>query len=206
MVLPNPTSSDRVILATSCVASALAGMYLMWWMHHYDESQLFLFVGLTHAITLAGALWYARISAIRAALCLIVCALFPWWGVFVGMLGMLTFSGITCSLAWGVILAYTFKAPLAPVLMTAIGSIPTAYLLVTVAPNGVVPEWFFPGEVAFWQATASPDVAWLGVRCRSKRLSIGEALCEVCRYPREGLTPGTPCPECGSPPEPERHA
>lgn len=165
----------------------------MWWMYRYDNERLFFIVGLSHAIVLAGTLWYTQTSAARAALYLIVCALFPWWGVVVGMLGMFTFSGITCSLAWGGLLAYIFKDPLALILMAAIGSIPTAYLYLTLTPNGVVPDWFFPGEIAFWQATASPAVAWLGVRCRSKR-----SQCLNCGYPVAGVQDGSPCPECGA--------
>lgn len=196
LALRKPTASDRVILAVSCVVSALVGVYLMWSMHRYDEAGLFLLVGLAHSIVLAGTLWYIRISAMRAALYLTVCALFPWWGMFVGMVGIIIFSSITCSLAWGGLLAYLFKDPLALILMVVIGSIPAAYLYLTVAPGGVVPDWFFPGEIAFWHATASPAVAWLGVRYRSKRLTTGESQCELRRDPHETIGPNTRSSMC----------
>ena len=70
---------------------------------------------------------------------------------------------------------------------------------------GTSPRYVW-ASVPYWSLVAAGAIgsAWLWRRrWNDRRRARAELVCEQCDYPRAGLAPGAPCPECGTLPTPE---
>lgn len=193
------STTGRAELAILCGLGATGGVSIACWMVVFDDPRAFFLTGLAHSIALCGMLRFAAIPMRSRLLYLGICALFPAWGMYIGMCGMHTFSPLVCSAVWGCMLWHLLGDRVALIAMTLLGSIPALPLIVFPFPGRVIPSWYFPAEIAVWHTGAALIVAWLGVRYRFKQMRASGVICKECSYPRDGLASDAPCPECGSP-------
>jgi len=197
--LAPPTHGEKFVLWSAAVVSGVAGCLLAWgMMSQGDTPWAFLLLGVAHAFVFGAALWFIGANKRSQAVMLLVCVLFPLWGIYLGMCGFFLFSAFLCSTVWGAFLWYLTGDRWAIYSMMIVGILPTVGIFVVGALNNrIIPEWYFPAQIAYWHVAAACAVAVLALRGRTMLGLIGQEACTVCQYPMKDLPSGSPCPECG---------
>jgi hypothetical protein len=128
---------------------------------------------------------------------IVLSVFFPVWGIIGVVVGLGVFAPFTCTALWSLNLSLVLRGRRAwhffviqSFAMLVIGSV-----VVALASKYLVDSFVLPSTLA-WHL-AHPFALRLAAELRRRDLEHLRGVCPHCGYPREGLTPGTPCPECG---------
>lgn len=128
---------------------------------------------------------------------MVFCCAFPAWSIPVSLVGLGLFSPLTCTAAWAVWLAMILgkRRALHFALMLGIpanvGAMAAWALLFPILQEPIIAP-----AVLIWQLL-HPFALAIATELRLGDLEHAQTRCNRCGYPREGLAPDAPCPECG---------
>lgn len=125
--------------------------------------------------------------------------LFPIWLVPFSLLGLCILAPATCTIGWAIMLSMIFgrrRATHFALLQTLPASI-SLFVLPNYLPYSMGDTIVAP-TVLVWHLT-HPFTLAIIAELTKQDLKFLESICNTCGYPREGLAPPDPCPECGRP-------
>lgn len=129
---------------------------------------------------------------------LIMAVLFPLWGAVGVVAGLFILAPFSCTAIWAINLAIALGKRRARhffyIQSVATLALGTACVFVC-SQLLVYDQVIFPILLA-WHL-AYPFALALTTELRHRDLEYLRSVCHTCGYPREGLTPDAPCPECG---------
>lgn len=128
---------------------------------------------------------------------LVACACFAIWGVVASLLGLCFFAPITCTAAWAMSVAMLIGGRRAWHFLILLAIPTNGALLVNMRLlSGLVVDNFFLPPILVWHLL-HPFALAVAAELRHRDLAYLRTVCKRCGYPREGLAPDAPCPECG---------
>ena len=156
MYAPVPTLKEHILFCMSSTVSIIAGVYLSYVIFMLNDVRFLALTGLVHSIVFGGMLWFTKFELYRALLYLILCALFPFWGIIFQISGLHLVSVLMSSTIWGLILGYILEDAAAFIVFLLIGCV---HLITHIAAGyyfqNAVPPWFMPSESGYWLVTGS---------------------------------------------------
>ena len=164
----------------------------------------FQLLGLAHLVVFLPAMLYTPHRVLNVIIASLLCALFPVWGVIVGVLTVGIGAPLTCSAVWGFIAMIVLRRIAAFWIILLVGVISNVVLLLpgggVVGPNQRDLDDTFITALYIWYVLMLFAMPWIMSIAPTlpKSQCKGDLVCHECGYSLIDLPQELPCPECGS--------
>ena len=170
----------------------------------YPDKELAIYsIGVLHAIALIPAVFLSGQRIVPAAVAVIACVLYPFWGL-PSMLVVGLGAPFIHSLIWGAVLCVTLRRPVALAYMSCVGVLTSVgiYFIFEhdINVTGASNDYGLSGMITIWHVLML-FMFPLIVRHKPRPwpdYSYDRRACHYCGYSLMGLGDEPTCPECGT--------